>query len=209
MDTLIVFFKWELWIDWILYGYCLVMLCNRNTKLTMVADMNYINRFSSHFLSPSHRAVAVLRSRHQIILKSDRVAILDMAHGRYLTSSKSQLHQHTAPYSECWPSRPPWSGLLSLGLQAVRRGCLPPASSAHVALRGSLERRIGHRSEEGTTWKGSPTTLSSSLGIIDAEGSFINIFTRIPGRVHDARLLRFSPFFRMAGEDGGVPSDGG
>ena len=77
------------------------MLCNRNTKLTMVADMNYINRFSSHFLSPSHRAVAVLRSRHQIILKSDRVAILDMAHGRYLTSSKSQLHQHTAPYSEC------------------------------------------------------------------------------------------------------------
>ena len=47
------------------------MLCNRNT---MGADMNYINRFSSIFLSPSHRAVAVLRSRHQIILMSDRVA---------------------------------------------------------------------------------------------------------------------------------------
>uniref|UniRef100_A0A8C4FA24 DDE Tnp4 domain-containing protein n=1 Tax=Dicentrarchus labrax TaxID=13489 RepID=A0A8C4FA24_DICLA len=33
-------------------------------------------------------------------------------------------------------------------------------------------------------------------GIVNAEGRFINVFTGIPGRVHDARLLRSSPFFQ-------------
>ena len=52
------------------------MLCNRNIKLTMVVDMNYLLLIwisFPKFLSPSHKAVAVLRSRHQIILKSGRV----------------------------------------------------------------------------------------------------------------------------------------
>ncbi|XP_051254008.1 putative nuclease HARBI1 [Dicentrarchus labrax] len=33
-------------------------------------------------------------------------------------------------------------------------------------------------------------------GIVNAEGRFINVFTGIPGRVHEARLLRSSPFFQ-------------
>ncbi|XP_076131023.1 retrovirus-related Pol polyprotein from transposon opus [Alosa pseudoharengus] len=33
-------------------------------------------------------------------------------------------------------------------------------------------------------------------GIVDAEGRFISVFTGMPGRVHDARMLRSSPFFQ-------------
>ncbi|KAG5275883.1 hypothetical protein AALO_G00125580 [Alosa alosa] len=33
-------------------------------------------------------------------------------------------------------------------------------------------------------------------GIVDAEGRFINVFTGMAGRVHDARMLRSSPFFQ-------------
>ncbi|CAL8252418.1 unnamed protein product, partial [Arctogadus glacialis] len=32
-------------------------------------------------------------------------------------------------------------------------------------------------------------------GIVDAEGCFINFFTGVPGRVHDAKLPRTSSFF--------------
>ncbi|CAL8332903.1 unnamed protein product [Arctogadus glacialis] len=81
------------------------------------------------------------------------------------TSAHPQvLHRKGGLQSDHYQRLPP----LLIAKKAVRRGCLPPDSNAHVALRGSLERCLQRPPVRGGDYMNRKSYNSVLLGIVDA-----------------------------------------
>ncbi|CAL8252423.1 unnamed protein product [Arctogadus glacialis] len=127
--------------------------------------------FSRHFRNPRTRFEVLQRYLEEGGLESDHSQVLPIAKMvlmfRWYMANQNSFREFNVSRSSAHRailrvltimSLSTLGGALSLGLHAVRRGCLPPSSNAHVALRGSYERLMAatsgsrsHRSEDWTT----------------------------------------------------------